>query len=567
MADVAAQLQAVHAAIAGRDLARAEALCHEALAAFGPRADVVANLGAVLLMQGRFDDAAGTLRRASAAMPNHPGILGNLGLALLRAGHAQDAVAILERAVALDPRPVDARNNLGLAHAAAGDVDAACAAFAAVLERAPDHTPALSNWCDALVTHGRLPEAIDLAARFASASPHDAGAAYKLGYLRVLAGELDAAAAAFERALAHAPQYAPTRHNLGTLAMWQGALDTSIAHFRAALALDPGYADARFGLACALLKSRNAVEGWPAFEARHEVHATSSWKARDTPTWDGRAMPDGTLLVLPEEGLGDVLQFARFLPAASARVGRLVLACGGYWAPLARLLAGVPGVDVVAIEDLPALKVDAQCALLSLPLQLRLGTTAWNPSDAYLAAAQEATARWRARLAPLRGLRVGLCWSGNARRADPHATRIDERRSLPLHRLAALAEVQGVHFISVQKRGADAVHANSAVPLIDWTGELTDFADTAALMQSLDLVISVDTSVVHCAGALGRPVWMLDRFDNCWRWGTDAAAPGWYASLRVFRQARFREWDGVVRDVRAALEAAVRGERPLEAFR
>jgi hypothetical protein len=162
-----------------------------------------------------------------------------------------------------------------------------------------------------------------------------------------------------------------------------------------------------------------------------------------------------------------------------------------------------------------------------------------------------------------RGVRVGLCWSGNARRADPYASRIDARRSLALARLAPLREVPDVTFFNLRKDGVAAQDA-AALPLVDWSAALADYAETAALMDALDLVISVDTSVVHCAGALGRPVWMLDRFDNCWRWGTDSASPGWYPSLRVFRQTRFGEWDDVVTGVRNALESFVAGRPPAE---
>jgi tetratricopeptide (TPR) repeat protein len=559
-APLAGLLRDVHAALAARDFARAEARCREALAVHGPRADVLANLGGVLLVQGRFEAAIDALRQARAALPDHPGILANLGLALLRGGEPREAAVVLERAASLDPRQVDALNHLGLAHAAVGDVAAAAGAFERALARMPGYTPALSNWCDMLVAHGRIDEAVNVAERMA-AHGDDAGAWYKLGYVRVVAGALDAAQAAFARAEALEPSYAPTHHNLATLALWRNALDDSIGHFRRAVALDADYADARFGLACALLKSRQAVEGWEAFEARRAVHAQARPLDRlALPRWDGGDLPGATLLVAPEEGLGDVLQFARFLADARERVGRVVLLSQGYWSPLARLLATAKGVDEVVAGDGRDVRADACCDLMSLPWLLRLGAAAFAPREPYLCADDDAVARWRARLSPSRGLNVGLCWSGNPRPGDPSAMRINERRSLRLARLAPLATVTGVRFVSLQKDGVSAAD-RAVLPIDDWSAELHDYADTAALLAALDLVVSVDTSVVHCAGALGRPVWMLDRFDNCWRWGTDAAAPGWYPSLRVFRQARFGAWDDVVLRVRDAL--AGRAARPL----
>jgi tetratricopeptide (TPR) repeat protein len=558
---LATLLQEVHAACGSGDLARAESCCREALATYGPRADVLANLGSVLLMQGSTAAAIDALRQARTRMPDHPGILANLGLALLRSGITGDAAAVLDRAVALDPRQVDALNNLGLARSALGDVDAAANAFAAALSRAPGYTPALSNWCDMLVAHDRVGEALALVERVVAVRGEDAGAWYELGYLRVVSGALDGARDAFLRAAALEPSYAPTHHNLATLSLWSNALDASIGHFRRALALDRNYAEARFGLACALLKSRHADEGWEAFEARRAVHTDA--RAIDrvaVPRWDGGEMPGGTLLVAAEEGLGDVLQFARFLALARRRVGRVVVLSRGYWSPLARLIATAPGIDAVASGEASDVQADACCDLMSLPHLLGLGNAAFAVHEPYLSAAEDAVARWRARLGEGRGvgaaaprvLDVGLCWSGNPRPGDPSATRINQRRSLPLARLAPLAGIEGVRFVSLQKDGI-APADRAALAIDDWSGELHDYADTAALVATLDLVVSVDTSVVHCAGALGRPVWMLDRFDNCWRWGTDSAAPGWYPGLRVFRQARFGDWDDPVLRLRDAL--------------
>jgi hypothetical protein len=205
--------------------------------------------------------------------------------------------------------------------------------------------------------------------------------------------------------------------------------------------------------------------------------------------------------------------------------------------------------------ELPA--HDFAVPLMHLPWAF--GTTVSDVPAAvpYLAADAAAVARWRARLADLPkaagGRSVGLVWAGGRRAADPLSVRIDRRRSMPLAALAPLGGVAGVSLVSLQKGppGRDAVPAGMV--LHDWTGELEDFADTAALIAALDLVISVDTSVVHLAGALGRPVWLLDRYDCCWRWLRERADSPWYPTLRRFRQAAPGDWAGVVARVVEAL--------------
>ncbi|NDP41232.1 MAG: tetratricopeptide repeat protein, partial [Aromatoleum sp.] len=426
-------------------------------------------------------------------------------------------------------------------------------AFGRALAISPRYTPALSNWCDSLIARGEFAAARDLAGRYADAAPDDVGAWFKYGYALTLTGELEPARAALLRVAAREPGFPLVQHNLGTIALWQNRLDDADAHFRAELDRDARHADARFGLASSLLKRRRCEEGWREFEARTETGAgATSRLPLKIRAWDGKAL-DGTLLVLAEEGLGDVLQFARFLADAKALANRVVLYCGGYWSPLKRLLASAPGVDAIVDRQSGSLPIAAHSRIMSLPQVLGLGAQAFIPRAPYLTPPADELRRWAERLRPCTGLRVGLCWGGNPRVALPHAARIDERRSIGLSRLAPLGEIPGVHFVSLQKGGGADVADVSALRLIDWSDELVDYADTAALMANLDLIITVDTSIVHCAGAIGRPVWMLDRFDNCWRWGTDSTNPGWYPTLRVFRQPDAGDWAHVVDAVRARL--------------
>jgi hypothetical protein len=222
---------------------------------------------------------------------------------------------------------------------------------------------------------------------------------------------------------------------------------------------------------------------------------------------------------------------------------------------LARLIRTMPGPQRVIAHNEPAPEFDVHCPLLSLPLALGTTLESIPATLPYLAADPDQERAWRIRLAALPGLRVGLVWAGNPRPADRAANAVDRRRSMALSRLAPLGAVPGVSFVSLQKgqRADEAKVPPPGMVLHDWTDELWDFADTAALTAGLDLLISVDTSAVHLAGALGKPVWVLNRYDACWRWLYDRADSPWYPTARLFRQPAYGDWDSVIAEVEAAL--------------
>ena len=410
---------------------------------------------------------------------------------------------------------------------------------------------------DALLRDGRASEALALLERAVFAHPDDPAAWFKLGQARMTAGVLAPAADALSRSAQLVPSHSPTWQNLGLVAMWMGQAAIAEAHFRRSLTLDASNVDARFGLATALLKQRKAREGW-ALYAAGRVGAPgmrgASIRAR---RWDGGIIGSGALLVLADQGLGDVLQFARFLAPARARAARLIVYCADYHAPLAPLLATVAGVDAIVDRNSGPQAVGAYAEMSALPHLLQRDAQAFAPVRAYMKPLTAAIERWAARAQFLRGLRIGVCWAGNPRPDYVDAHRIDLRRSLRADELAGLARIPGATFVSLQKGTAP----RAGFDLVDWTGELRDYAETAALIANLDLVVSVDTSIVHCAGAIGTPVWMLDRFDNCWRWGEDALRPGWYEKLRVFRQPAPGAWGPAIERMLAELAAFVGATR------
>ena len=259
------------------------------------------------------------------------------------------------------------------------------------------------------------------------------------------------------------------------------------------------------------------------------------------------------LLLHAEQGLGDSIQFCRYVPAIAA-AGKVVLVVP---APLERLMVGLGARVVRRDEPLPAF--DLQCPLASLPrlAGTRLETIPWP--GPYLRPDPKLALGWRDRLAGLPGLRVGLAWAGNPRAGDPVHTRLDGRRSIPLLQFSGLAAVQGLSFVSLQKgAAADQLKRRSGgLRILDRTAELTDLADTAAMIEALDLVISVDTAVAHLAGSLGKPVWLLNRFDGDWRWMAGRDDSPWYPTLTQFRQSGPGDWGEVLARVQTALSQAI----------
>jgi hypothetical protein len=292
--------------------------------------------------------------------------------------------------------------------------------------------------------------------------------------------------------------------------------------------------------------------GWRGFEWR--------WKSRLGP--EGRDLPglpwlgdsstsSKTILVHAEQGLGDSIQFCRYVPMLAA-IATVVLDVPR---PLLRLLAGLEGVTRIVTDDDPPPRFDAWIPMMSLPLAFRTTLETVPAAIPYLHADPERTAGWRRRLAALPGWKVGLVWAGSPFSQQPRAQAMDRRRSVTLRHYAPLASVPGLCLISLQK-GDTAAQARTppdGMVLHDWTKELDDYADTAALVEALDLIISVDTSVVHLAGALGKPVWVLNRYDQCWRWLRGRTDTPWYPTARLFRQQSPGDWSGVIREVVEAL--------------
>ncbi len=449
------------------------------------------------------------------------------GLAFFKAGEFARAAALFDRVAKLAPRYPGALANLALSHFKRDDFDAAENAYRRALEMFPGDAEIIWGLGTAVHEAGRLAEACDL-------------------YRTVLKAK---------------PQHVPALHNLGNALRDLGRFDEAVEIYRAALASKPDHHMCRLGYSAALFYRGDWEEAWRMFEARLDVAKvipSLSFQSPKSPGgsggpqhWKGGPQPQ-SLLVIAEQGRGDTIQFARFLPAL-ARNGRVSLLVGAEMFALLRTLDAP--IELVPKTGGTVRGITGWVPLLSVPLALGLRPEALAPRIPYLAAEEARVARWRERLGGS-GLKVGIAWQGN-----PEGS-VDRGRSLPLAAFAPLAALPGVRLFSLQKGfGAEQAAKVPFAGRIETLGDDFDagpdaFLDSAAAMMSLDLVISTDTAIAHLAGALGRPLWVLLKQAPNWRWLYHGETNPFYPTARLFRQEVLGDWRGVM--ARVARELAGR---------
>lgn len=536
-------------------LAEAEAAYRRAIAA-QPRYDTALNnLGNVLKAQGRIAQAEAVYRQALEIRPDYPEALNNLGNVLKATARLEEAEAVCRLAVTLRPDYAQAHNTLGSVLAALKRFAQAEAAYREALRLKPGYAEAHYHLGILMHATNRLPEAVDAYAQALRLRPALVEARNNLGCVLRALNRYEEAAAAFREATELRPDLPEAWHNFGSVMKELGHLAEAETSSRRALELNPDYNDALFGLAVLLLGTGRFEEGWRLYEARYErpgyVHFASR-KLLKCPQWQGEPLAGRSLLIWQEDGFGDMLQFGRYLPLLKAQgVARIEIACRAELHPVFAAHAAVDGVFDHGEGVAKAEGFDCWTSLMSMPFHL--GTTIDTiPAPVWIEPEPALQARWRERLDTLPpGPRIGLVWKGNARHHN------DANRSLPsLAMLARLWSVPGLNFVSLQKgQGEDeAASPPASQPLLNLGPALKDFADTAALVSQLDLVICVDTSTAHLAGALGKPCWvMLPAHDVDWRWLVERDDSPWYPdTVRVFRQTREGGWSGLVNAVRRA---------------
>jgi tetratricopeptide (TPR) repeat protein len=527
---------------------RALALNPGFVEALGNRAMLLGGLG-------RLDEALADCDQAVRVAPGHPMTHMGRGNVLLGMGRHREAAGSFEAALRLAPNVAELWSAHGEAVAGSGRHGDALGSFERALSLGGEGVRLRLHLGAALWSLSRAEEALAQYDRAIALEPGEAQAWAGRGATLRLLDRHGEALESLSRAIALQPAAAAHVFNRGVVLTDLGRHQAACADLEAALALAPDFRPAKLAGAHAYLARGEFERGLELFEARWQ--GPGGYGLTGTPIWNGQTPLDGkTLLLRAEQGLGDTLQFCRYVGRVKALGARVVLEVQ---ATLVRLMQGLEGVDEVVASSAEQPPADYQILLMSLPRAFGTTVRTIPGQTPYLAADPAGVARWRARLGPKARPRVGLAWSGGFR-DEADLGWVNARRNIALESLKPLKGAE-VDFVSLQK-GEPGEGELKVLKAKGWDGpeilevmdEVSDFADTAALVQALDLVITVDTSIAHLAGALGKPVWILNRYDSCWRWLTERDDSPWYPSVRLFRQDGMNDWDAVVARTRAALD-------------
>jgi tetratricopeptide (TPR) repeat protein len=552
--DPSSLLRRAQTLLSGNQRDAAAALCRRVWDAQPPELDTLCQLGKLFHQLGDPTTALLCFQRAAVRAPQTYAVQFGLGAALHELGRTAEALGHYDNALTLRPDDVDALNNRGTVLHALVRYDEALRSYDTALARRPAFAIAWYNRGNLLRRMARPDDALVSYDRALALQPDLMEAVNNRGIALQLLNRHAEALTAHEHALRLRPNDADALNNRAATLLALNLHDEASACYDTALEANPNLVEAHFNRSCCLLAQGDFAHGWTEHEWRWRLEGfQEAQRAFPQPRWKGEAVEGKTILLWSEQGLGDVLQFCRYVPMVAARA-QVVLDVPR---PLLRLMCSLQGGGQLLVPGQPPPRFDLQCPMMSLPLAFGTDLKTIPRAVPYLQASAADVAVWRKRLEGLKGLRVGLVWGGNPRASEATYRAVDQRRSCGLAALAPLGRVSGVDLVSLQK-GVAAGQAQRPPPcmvLHDWTQHIGDFADTAALIETLDLVISVDTSVAHLAGALGKPVWVLNRFDACWRWLIDREDSPWYPTARLFRQTKPGDWSDVVARVVQALRA------------
>jgi len=507
------------------------------------------NLGNVLTQLGQLDEAVASFQRALRLNPRYAEAHVNLGNALRQQGKLDEAMASYRQAVHYKPDFAGAHDNLGVAYRAAGKLEEAVANHRQALHLDPNVAETHHNLGATLSELGKREEAVASYWQAIRLKPGLAEAQSGLAIVLWQQGHLAEAEAGLQQALCHLPHHAEMHYQLGFVLWEQGKLTEAVGCFQQAVRLKQDFADPHYMLGRYWLLQGKLEHGWSEVEWR--------WKLKECPPrhfaqpcWGGGRLEGKTILLHAEQGFGDTLHFIRYAALVKQQGCTVVVECQP---DLLRLLTSCSGIDHLLPLGTPLPAFDVQAPLLSLP-GLCGTTLATIPANIpYLVADRARVGHWRDRLAAIPGFKVGICWQGNPQNTN------DRRRSVPLTQFAPLAAVPGVRLVSLQHGPGSEQLTALAGPwtIVDLLGQAEESAqgwvDSAALVRALDLVITVDTAVVHLAGALGVPVWVALPFVPDWRWLREREDSPWYPTVRLFRQTTLGDWDTVFAHMAAEL--------------
>ena len=512
-----------------------------------------ANLGNVLKEQGKFNEAIENYNRVIELKPDCADVYFNIGNTFRELGEYGKAIENYKQSVCLGPNCPEVYCNLGGVFHKSGNLYQAEKNYRHAINLKPDYAMAHNNIGNVFKEQGKLDKAISSYNMAISFKSGYAEAYYNLGNALKDRGRIDNAEDSYRRAIEYKPDYAEAHNNLGNLLQEQGRHDEALAGFNKAIMIKTDYVEAHLNRSIESLLAGNYKRAWPEYEWRLRTSDCIVHNFQQ-PGWNGSSLSGQTILVHAEQGMGDTFQFIRYLPLVKAKGGKVIFECQKM---LFRLLQNNKSADEI-VERTPDfesdLRFDVHIPLLSLPGIF--GTTLENiPSKVpYISANPMLVEQWREKHKPNGLFKIGIVWAGNSKHKNNH------NRSCSLADYAPLGNLPGLAFYSLQKgpESAEALKPPGEMKIKDLDNELNDFADTAAVIANMDLIISIDSSVAHLAGAMGKPVWVLLPFAPDWRWMLDRDDSPWYPGMRLFRQNKYNEWSGVFEQVKKTLICKLR---------
>jgi tetratricopeptide (TPR) repeat protein len=507
-------------------------------------AEAHCNLGNILTDLGQFNVAIMHYKQALKIKPNYVEAHSNLGVALSDLGLLDTAVVHYEQALAIKPDYVEAHSNLGIALKALGQLDVAIKHYRQALAIKPDHVETHSNLGVALSDLGQLEAAVKHYEQALAIKPDFLEAYSNLGITLNNLGKYDAAVTQFEKALMIDPDYAEAHYNLGNTFSDLKQLDEAIKHFKKAISINPQYAEAKWNLSLAQLITGQFREGWENYESRWKIKDSIQERQYSQPLWDGSLLVHKTLFLYPEQGIGDIIIFIRYVKVLSTKTTKIIVECPK---SLHRLFSTIREINVLVTKEDPLPYFDFFAPLLSLPKILNTSLKNIPIYIPYLFANNHI-------VSPIindsKILKIGLVWAGNPAQKD------DKKRSIDFSCFSAVTQIPNTKFYSLQvgERRGDLSQYNFSNNIIDLSQSINDYADTAAIIKQLDLIITVCTSVAHLAGAMGKPVWVLLSSSAYWLWLLERNDSPWYPTMRLFRQQQRDNWNTVFDEVHQALE-------------
>lgn len=493
--------------------------------------DAMISLGITQARLRQLDEAVNQFRGAIHYDPNSAKAYNNLGVALGELGNFEQAIAAVEMAIQLQPRYAEAHYNHGTLLSNCRNRVAAGSCFREALRIRPDYVEAMTNLGLNLLESHRASEAVIILKQARRLQPKCIGASNNLALALTDCGKFDEAIATWEELLGDDPNNADYHSNLGSTLDQMGRIHEALACYEHAVRLKPDNASIRWNRALSLLHAGEFEEGWQEYEWRWKRGGSQPRKFAQ-PEWDGTPLKGRTIFVHTEQGLGDIIMFARYLPLLKAMGGRVLVECPP---AVANLLGSCDGIDEIIKEGDALCPFHVHAPLMSMPRLFGTDLSSIPSAVPYLAADPELVEAWGKRLKHIQGKKIGICWQGNPQH------RWDHHRSIPLHEFSGLACIPGISLISLQPNKACETLSFKLTEFAGFDAG-RGFADSAAVMQHLDTIITCDTSIAHLAGALGKRVWLLRSKIGDWRWLTVRSSSPWYPTMRIYRQEHVGEW-------------------------